>query len=282
MKKKSGSIAIPFLITMLVTMLLVGGAALFFYLDHTKDNTVLKPMNPDGVLISESDRKTILCVLDPTSTEGEPVYALIRFNPVLKKTTCVSLPNSLILDVDGKTVTANIAYNNGGVSALKKALAAELGVTIDYHIVFEESGFERFYDILGGVEVTVPTEIDGLPDPNTLQSLNGAQFFKLMAYDYNGDETQRCIINSFLIAQLLNQAENARILESLDATATNLVDLANTDISAMVYQKHEHAVKFLLRFAPISAASIVPTVNTSGEGYVLSEECRKEILDDFS
>ena len=103
-----------------------------------------------------------------------------------------------------------------------------------------------------------------------------------MAYDYNGDETQRCIINSFLIAQLLNQAENARILESLDATATNLVDLANTDISAMVYQKHEHAVKFVLRFAPISAASIVPTVNTSGEGYVLSEECRKEILDDFS
>lgn len=282
MKKKSGSIAIPFLVTMLVTMFLVGGAALFFYMDQAREDTVLKPMNPDGTLISESDKRTILCVLDPSGTDGEAVYALIRFNPVQKKTVCVSLPNTMLLHVDGKTVTTNIAYSNGGVSALKKALAAELGITIDYHLVFDEAGFERFYDILGGAEVTIPTEIEGLPEANTMQYLNGTQFFTLMTFDYNGDETQRCIINSFLITQLLNQAENARILETIDTTATNLVDMASTDISALVYQEHKHAVKFILRFAPVSAVSIVPSVERSGEGYLLTDDCHKEIQDNFS
>lgn len=275
MKKKSGSIAIPFLITMLVTMLLVGGAALWFYLDHTKEDTVLKQLNPNGTLITEADKKTILCVLDTSDDGAEPMYALIRFNPIQKKTVCVAIPNNALLDVNGKSVTADIAYANGGVSALKKAVASELEITIDYYLMFESTGFERFYEILGGAEVTVPTEIEGLPAPNTLQYLNGAQFFDLMTYDYHGDEMQRSIINSFLMAQLLNQAENSRILETMDSTVVTMLELSTTDISALEYQKHEHAVKFVLQFAPISAVSIVPSMDQMSEGYVLSESCQK-------
>ena len=67
-KKKTGSVAIPFLITFLISLVLIGGTAMVIYDKIDSDESSLIPMvNEVGTLSSEDDH-TIMFVLDMSDT----------------------------------------------------------------------------------------------------------------------------------------------------------------------------------------------------------------------
>ncbi len=67
-KKKTGSIAIPFLITLLISLVLIGGAAMIIYDKIDSDDSSLISMVNEVGTLSEEDNHTIMFVLDMSDT----------------------------------------------------------------------------------------------------------------------------------------------------------------------------------------------------------------------
>ena len=67
-KKKTGSVAIPFLITFLVSLVIIGGAAMFIYDKIDNDESSLLSMANEVGTLSDEDDHTILLVLDMSDT----------------------------------------------------------------------------------------------------------------------------------------------------------------------------------------------------------------------
>ncbi len=67
-KKKSGSIAIPFLLTFLISLIIIGGIAMIIYDKIDSDNSSLITMKNEAGNLSDSDSHSILFVLDLSDT----------------------------------------------------------------------------------------------------------------------------------------------------------------------------------------------------------------------
>lgn len=75
--KKTGSVAIPFLITFLISLVLIGGAAMFIYDKIDNDESSLESMVNEVGTLSEEDNHTILFVLDmgdTVTTDSDDYY----------------------------------------------------------------------------------------------------------------------------------------------------------------------------------------------------------------
>lgn len=73
-KKKSGSIAIPFLLTFLISLIIIGGIAMIIYDKIDSESSSLITMENEAGTLSESDNHSVLFILDLSDTvddEGE-------------------------------------------------------------------------------------------------------------------------------------------------------------------------------------------------------------------
>ena len=59
-RKKSGSVAIPFLLTFLISLIIIGGIAIFIYDKINSDDSSLLTMTNEAGTLSEEDNHTIL------------------------------------------------------------------------------------------------------------------------------------------------------------------------------------------------------------------------------
>ena len=57
-KKRSGSIAIPFLLTFLISLIIIGGITMIIYDKIDSDNSSLLTMNNEAGSLSDSDSHT--------------------------------------------------------------------------------------------------------------------------------------------------------------------------------------------------------------------------------
>lgn len=80
-KKNTGSIAIPFLVTLLISLVITGCAALYVYRLITKDDSSLLTMTGSITQITEEDEFTILCILDTGSRTCRAAICSITSTP---------------------------------------------------------------------------------------------------------------------------------------------------------------------------------------------------------
>ncbi|MFF4773712.1 LCP family protein [Microtetraspora fusca] len=102
----------------------------------------------------------------------------------------VSIPRDSMVRIpecrasDGRKFPAHIgminsAYMNGGLACTRRTIETLTGVTVDYAMAIDFSGFKDMIDALGGVEITVPKAVDDpkakLRVPAGRQVLDGEQ-----------------------------------------------------------------------------------------------------------
>ncbi|WP_067144197.1 LCP family protein [Microtetraspora malaysiensis] len=107
-----------------------------------------------------------------------------------KSAEAVSIPRDSMVRIpecrtgDGKKAPAHVgminsAYADGGLACARKTMETLTGVTVDYAMAIDFSGFKDMIDALGGVEITVPKAVDDpkakLRMPAGRQVLNGEQ-----------------------------------------------------------------------------------------------------------
>jgi polyisoprenyl-teichoic acid--peptidoglycan teichoic acid transferase len=134
-------------------------------------------------------------------------------------------------------------FRDPGAQALKETTGSLLGLRMDYYVMINMEGFERFVNALGGVtmNVTERLPIGGLdahsnPVPPSgyiekgVQHLNGfqAEWFarsRSSGSDYKRIQRQRC-----LIAALSRQVAPAKVLTRFQQLASATKDLVATDL----------------------------------------------------
>jgi polyisoprenyl-teichoic acid--peptidoglycan teichoic acid transferase len=134
-------------------------------------------------------------------------------------------------------------FKDPGAQALKETTGNILGLRMDYYVMINMEGFEKFVNALGGVtmNVTERLPIGGLDAYGNhvapsgyieagVQHLNGfqAEWFarsRSKSSDYERIQRQRC-----LIAALSSQVAPAKVLTRFQALASATKDLVSTDI----------------------------------------------------
>lgn len=311
-KKKSGSIAIPFLLTFLISLIIIGGAAMIIYQKIDAERNKLSEMEPVGAALSDEDSHTIMFMLDlsdvvemPEETEPEEeepeededdededdetydwevdeteekeekkpaipqqyTFMIMRSMPYHKEILFVGLPNTMILGEENKKAEA--IYKEGGITELTSAAEYSLDINIDRFVKMDSKAFGRLVDMVGGASYVIPGGVEGFSDSAEEQFLGSEDMEKLISYGgYSGGETQRISTAASIICAMINQANGERLAANLDDMYEELIDMVDSDISAMDYNDSKEAIQFMLKY---SGGAVIES-ETAGES---TEEDKK-------
>lgn len=135
----------------------------------------------------------------------------------------LSIPRDTKVQFDGGTHKINAANVYGGPLKSLKEVGRLLDVKVDYFVMVDFSGFEKFVDAIGGIEVDSPAEINlptvGVHIPEGVSHLDGKHalhFARLRSYMGWGDleriENQQSIVK-IILDQTLKPSNITKIPE---------------------------------------------------------------------
>lgn len=194
----------------------------------------------------------------------------------------MALPNNMQLSADGKTAQVKDVYTTGGVSALKSAVAATLSLPVDRYVLFDSTSFIKICDIIGGVECVVGEKVKGIPQSDEAQFLSGEQMQLLLTHEFSGGELQRSALIGSTISEMLNQMDNDRILQTLDSTVSTFLNITNTDLSALDYKEHKHALHYMVEFVPVGNFYLFPVAIENNGTMVLTDDFITSVQEKFN
>lgn len=296
---KPGSTAIPFMITILISLVVFGSVALYFYQKLTAKSKELQTMQSSTTSISEDDISTILFLLDPDDDTKKNAVMMLHFDPVRKKIFCHGIRVDLPLVYDGKSMTVDTCYVNHGMEALKTAVGELLDQTIDYYIKMDSTGFQNTVGLIGNVTYQIPIRDTGLKpiedDDGAMQvMLDNSQFETLLTSSNYVDEGERSAVIGDSVAALLNQCigggetpatvvsqktgGGARIAMNLDTYFNTMFNAVTTDVTVMDFSNHRHAISYMFQYSAVPAHGAGVPVEQAADGSIVLHSAWQDSL----
>lgn len=260
-KKKSGHVAIPFLIALLLGIVGIGGVAMFVFQRISYQEPDVKEMQTSVVKPTAADNMTLLFVLDEEANPSLPTtFIVTRILPEDKKVIFFCFPSNMLAVVNGKNDTLANFYTNSGVQAVKDAIADQSSIQIDRYAVLDSEAFQKICNIFAGVYYQVPAGTGGFEDSAEPQYLGPAQMEKLITYPfYEQGEIQRSALAADVLADMVNQTDYKRIVSRMDTNFRTLVNMMDTDITSVDYGNEEHALKYMFNYGDMIASFRIVT-----------------------
>lgn len=275
-KKKAGSIALPYLVTIFLGILLVGGGTLLF-MNHLGllggEKELPEPTPRQVTTATYADNHTILFILDePDNDKTSSTFLLMRSIPKEKKLVFVGIPSNTIALVGDTQQSIRKAYESGGASAAVEFTDYVFGIKTDRYMKLDSAALVKLCDILGGVTYPISEDIAGFNGDGSDQYLNSSQIEKLITYSmFAGGEEERAYVVSSLVSAMMNQADGKRLADNFDNSFNSMVNLADTNITAVDYKKHKAAIKNMLEFGGTIGSFYIMDGETAYEEYIPSE-----------
>lgn len=249
-KKKAGSIAIPYLITVFVAILLIGGGAYFLlrYLGVIDGEDKLPLPTPRQVVTATyEDNHSILFILDEPEDKYSETFLLMRSVPKDKKLVFVGIPSNTIAIINETQQSISTAYQSGGATAAVDFTEAIFGIDVERYMKLDSKAFVKICDILGGVTYPVSENVAGFNGDGSDQYLNSEQIEKLITYSlFDDGEIERAYITSSVFSAMMNQTSGMRVSDNLDSSFNTIVNMVDTNITAVDYKQRKVAIKGML------------------------------------
>ena len=279
------SFAIGFLLLSVAAMLVVLFIPPQMETGQTQQNTA----EGTSYLPSNQEALNLLVVIEPK--EGsQRVYALLRFDPARGQVPVAVLPAGTLLGAEGRMATLDSGYAYAGIRRAAVQIGEALGISVDRYLKLEISDTVELVDQLGGVLYRVKKRmVFDSPGAQTVlepgpRQLSGGLFGEVLSYRFPGGELERSNALGSLIASLINGHSGLLLTAEADLIFQSLVNMAETDISALDYQERKPAARFMVRLSPDGAFPV--TLSGSGEStfgtFSLSEECCRQLATIFS
>lgn len=254
-RRSSGSIAIPFLLTLLISTIVLGSVGYYFFKQIINDDKELQVMPGATTGISEEDIYEILFVLEPDSPARKTAAMLMRFDPIRKQEYYIGIPLNLQVEREGTTMTFEQCINSYGVSDAKDALSVLFDQKIDYYIRMDSTGFQKIATVFGDVSCLVSIHDENLKPDDVSQNLDATQLETLLTSVNYYSESERTAVIGQTIAQLVNQADSKRIASNVDGYFSSVIGSVTSNISAIDFTDHRHAILFVLEQSEAPAMS---------------------------
>ena len=220
-KKKTGSIAIPFLITLLISLVIIGGAAMIIYDKIDNDDSSLISMVNEVGTLSESDNHTIMFILDmsdsidsdsesyedtededdyydeydedddenedeETDENSSKEYSYQPYTFMIMRSEPVDKKLTFMgipsnMLIGENNKMAQDIYIDNGSSALVSNVEYTLGINIDRYMTFDTESFKKVCNILGGVTFAVPKGVKDVSSSEAEQYLSAEQIESIIS-----------------------------------------------------------------------------------------------------
>ena len=272
-KKKSGSIAVPFLVTIFIGLLIVGGAAygIYKYFGFNKQEPLSEPEPRAVNIVSAEDNHTILFILDEPDKKCSSTFVLMRSKPKDKRMTFIGIPTNTIAIVDGSQQKIQDSYERGGAPAAVNFTEQAFGISIDRYMKFDSASFVKLCDILGGVTYTVDANIAGFQKDGGEQFLNGTQVETLVTYSmFEGREVHRAYVASSIMAAMINQNDKKRISDNFKSSFDIIINMVTTDVTSVDFRNRQNAIRSMLENSEAPATFLILDGETSNSDFIPS------------
>ena len=273
-KKKSGRIAVPFLVTIFLGLIIIGGGEfwIYNYLGLNKSAPLDEPTPRAASTVSAEDNHTILLILDEPEQKCSSTFVLMRSRPLEKKVTFIGIPTNTISIIDGQQEHIQNSYERGGAQSAVNFVNQTFGITIDRYIKFDSESFKKICDVLGGVTYYVEPDIAGFKKEGGEEYLNSRQIETLITYPmFNGREVQRAYTASSLLSSMINQTDGKRVADNFKTSFDSIINMVNTDITAVDYKNRQYAIRNMLEFGTSIADFVIMDGDTSNDDFIPSE-----------
>jgi anionic cell wall polymer biosynthesis LytR-Cps2A-Psr (LCP) family protein len=282
--RKTGSIAVPFLATIFIGLIIVGGiaAGLYKYLGFGKQEKPAEPIPRTSGMVTDADNHTVLLVLDVPERKAPPTFILMRSRPIKKELVFIGIPSNSIALVDGGQESILGSYQSGGAAASAEFVEKVFGVEVDRYMKFDSASFRKISDIFGGVTYAVNADIAGFKNDGSQQCLNSDQVEQFVTYMmFEGGEYERSLISADVLKSMVNQADGKRIADSFDSNFNTIINMVESDIKASDYKEHKTAIKNMFENGTSIAVAISVDGTNAGEDFIPSKGFIENVKDQY-
>ncbi|MBQ5333290.1 MAG: hypothetical protein J6K92_08545 [Oscillospiraceae bacterium] len=160
MSKRSAKIAATYFLTIIISLLLIGGIGYLVitkYLDREPEEKGMDDIIQDAAAGSEEyvpqlgDGRTLLIIYESEKKQTSTSFVLARFAPADNKAVLVPLQTDIACEMDGVSNTLYEFYRLGGTADAKRAVEKFTGLTVDRYMKFSRESFTLFSNFMGNV-----------------------------------------------------------------------------------------------------------------------------------
>jgi len=250
-----------FIVSIVVSaFLFLSGSVMLSYLNSM--NTSNSPEEKNNNFVSDflkpfvigKDPVNFLVLVGDKAEANTDTMLLVNFNPSTDKLSILSIPRDTKVNVPGlKIPKVNSLYaRKDGERLLVETVSSLLDVNIKYYVYFNISTFRKIIDLLGGVEINVPVNMD-YDDPTQnlhihlkkgKQRLDGKKaeqflrfrhpnangYTKEMKKYYDGSDIKRIEAQQYFLKELIRQKANILYLPKLNDIINVVYDNLETNI----------------------------------------------------
>ena len=283
-KGKNGQIAVPFLLTIFIGLIIIGGGAygIYRYFGFGKVEVPPEPVPRTSGDITYEDNHTMLFVLDAPEKNCPPTFVLMRSMPLKKEIVFVGIPSNTIALIDDQQQSINGSYASGGIAAASEFVAKVFDIQIDRYMKFSADAFKKVYDICGDVTYPVNADIAGFKNDGTSQHNNSEQALTFVTYTmFKDGETERAFTAASMLSSMVNQADGKRISDNFDNSFNIIINMVESNVTSEDYKKRKTAIKNMFENGSSIASTLSLDGTPAGEDFIPSSGFIANIKDKY-
>lgn len=263
MASKGAKIALTYVITILLTLLIIGGLGLWL-LDEImspkeEEKTTIdleQMMTVDDYVPVEENNKTTLIIFDSEKRMTGCSFMLVRMIASERYMTIMPIPSDTYANVGGTEDSLYEFYRLGGIPDAVDAVEAVTSVEIDYYLKLNNESFGVIVDIFGGVDFHVPYNLE-YSNSNTGEEtifregenyLDSRDLRKIITYPlYNSGEEYRAKMTGVAVSDLLNRNVAPGFSNYVDDYFSTIINsTVETNFTAYDYETQSDAIKYVV------------------------------------
>ena len=290
-KKKSGHIAIPFLATLFIGLIIIGGGAMILMKYLNREEPLTEAPGKDVRTVTEDDNHTVLLILSTPDQECKSTFMLMRSMPKEKKILFVGIPSNTIAVINGKQQSLEGAFNEDGKGAkAAKFVEAVFDIPVERYMTFNSDAFRRVCDMTGCVTLfPVDVQFSGFKGDGSRQNLSSEQIETYATYPmFDGGEPERAFKAAVLMQYMVNGADARTVADHLETNfdqIINLTDSVFTNITRSDYNDVKYAIKYMFECKAEYSLTVAEVyqlnVDPSGSEYLIKESSIEVLKKDY-
>lgn len=288
-KKKSGQIAIPFLATLFIGLIIIGGGAMILLRYLNREEPLTEAPGNDVKTVTEENNHTVLLILSTPEQECKSTFMLMRSMPKEKKIIFVGIPSNTIAIIDGKQRSMEQSFIEDGKGAkAAEFVSAVFDIPVERYMTFDSDAFRRACDMTGCVSAfPVDIQFGGFKGDGTRENLNSDQMETYVTYSiFPGGEPDRAFKAAALMQYMVNGADARAVADHLESNFDQMINHSgiSTNITRADYSNVKHAIKYMFEckheYKLTLAEAFQLNGTVSGEDFIISpgqiEELKKQ------
>ena len=295
MAGKSAKIAVTYIVTILATLLIIGGIC-FLLLEQVlhpapKEQALpsIEPLVSGSEYVPKpEDSRTTLFIYDSEKRMNGTCFVVVRMIADYRNLAIMPIPSDTYAKVGGTENSIYEFYRTGGTGKAVSAAESALGIKIDYYLKLDNNSFEALIDIFGGVDFDIPYNLiytdPATGDETILREgqtyLDSGGLRKVFTFpNYNSGEEYRAKMIGIALTDLVNSNVNSGFSSHIDDYFSVVINSSiETNYTAYDYAEQSDAMKYVAGSSD-RIAQLVTVSGTYNENslYVLDENFVKAV-----